>query len=564
LVSSFHAPVPSDGFPIRDMKFKAHASVISITLAFSLFTEGQGSAELPAKATSGVKNEAGTYFSKKHYEPEALPDFKQEREKLPEPVLPGRPTWIAMYWKCWELAFAHLRAPVKGSPLVSNWLDEAFSPNIFQWDTCFMMMFARYGHHQMPAIQSLDNFYCLQRRSGFICREYQESDGKAVHFDFDGGLFSDKGWKNAVNPPIFSWAELESFKITGDKSRFEMVLPVLEQYVAWLNQEGDPTAPDWEKNGRKSKNTPHGLYWNTSLGSGQDNTPKPTDAGCGWVDMSCQMVMQYDNLAVMYRELGRPVMAKEAAAKAKAITDRINRWCWDETDGFYYDVSGDGTKFKKKTSCGFWPLIAGVASKEQAARMVAHLKDPKEFWRPNVFPTLAANEPEYKANGGYWLGAVWAPTNYAIIKGLERAGYEAFAAEATSKYLTGMAEVFEKTGTVWENYAPESMEPGSPAKGDFVGWSGCGPIALLIENILGFRPDGVHKALFWRLSLHETHGIKRLQFGTITADLLYDGKDTVTVSTNEPFILTINSGRYKIAKGETRIENPPFATDTSK
>lgn len=507
-----------------------------------------------AEPVAGEK--IGMYFSKTRYEPESLPTFAEVKDRLPEPVLPSKPEWNAMYWKCWELAFSHLKKPAPGSPLVSNWLDEAFSQNIFQWDTCFMMMFARYGHNEFPAIQSLDNFYCLQRPSGFICREYREADGKEVHFDFDGGLFSEKGWKNAVNPPIFSWAELESFKVTGDNARLAMVLPVLEKYVEWLNREGDPEATDWEINGRKAKNSPHGLYWNTSLGSGLDNTPKPTDDGCGWVDMSCQMVMQYEDLAKIYQELGKPEKAKAALTEAKAISDRINKWCWDEVDGFYYDVSADGTKFKKKTTCGFWPMVAGVASKEQAARMVGHLKNPKEFWRPFVFPTLAADEPEYRANGDYWCGGVWAPTNHAIIKGLERAGYEDFATESTIRYLDGMAAVFGKTGTLWENYAPESMDPGNPAKKDFVGWTGCGPISLFIENVLGFRPDGSRNTLRWRLHLKEPHGIRRLQFGSVTADLFYDGKDAVTVNASAPFTLTINGKDHDIRKGDNRIENP--------
>lgn len=510
----------------------------------------------PAQAPAApAEPETGIHFSKKAYLPEPLPAFEAVRPELPEPVISSRPDWRDMYWKCWQLAFSHLRQPPPGSPLVSNWLDEAFSPNIFQWDTCFMMMFARYGHHQFPAIRSLDNFYRLQRPSGFICREYREADGKAVHFDFDGGLFSPSGWKNAVNPPVFSWAECETFKVTGDKSRFEMVLPVLEKYVEWLNRDGDPAAVDWESNGRRSGNSPHGLYWNTSLGSGMDNTPKPTDPGCGWVDMSCQMVMQYRDLALIYQELGRPEKAKSALAEAQSISDRINRWCWDETDGFYYDVRGDGTKFRKKTSCGFWPLVAGVASKQQAARLVAHLRNPGEFWRPFVFPTLAADEEEYKADGGYWLGGVWAPTNYAIIKGLERAGHEDFAAEASERYLDGMAAVFKQTGTVWENYAPESMAPGKPAKGDFVGWTGCGPIALLIENVLGFGPDGARNALRWHLRLREAHGIRRLRFGSVTADLLFDGKDTVTVEASAPFALTINSRSFEVKQGHNRIEN---------
>ena len=39
-------------------------------------------------------------------------------------------------------------------------------------------------------------------------------------------------------------------------------------------------------------------------------------------------------------------------------------------------------------------------------------------------------------------------------------------------HLSSMGKVFAQTGTVWENYAPDALAPGNPAKGDFVGWSG--------------------------------------------------------------------------------------------
>ena len=171
-----------------------------------------------------------------------------------------------------------------------------------------------------------------------------------------------------------------------------------------------------------------------------------------------------------------------------------------------------------------------------------------------MFPTLAADAPEYQADGGYWLGGVWAPTNYAIIKGLELTGYEPFAAAAAERYLAAMAEVFHHTGTVWENYAPERAAPGHPAARDFVGWSACGPIALLIENVFGFRPDGEHHALQWNLRLAEPHGIRRLRFGTVTADLLYDGAGTVTVHTDQPFALTLGARHLELKAGDTRIE----------
>jgi hypothetical protein len=519
----------------------------------------RGSAAKKAELMIPSDLRLGEYFAKKEYVPEPLPIFEAIKDRLPEPVIDGHADWLPMYWKCWQLAFAHLKKPASGSPLVSNWLDESFSSNIFQWDTCFMMMFARYGHAEFPFIQTLDNFYCLQRNSGFICREYTEGTGREIKFGHHGGFDDPQGWANSVNPPIFAWAECESFEVTGDKSRFAMILPVLEKYLEFLNRDGDPDAqPDkWQEQGRRSAGTRHQLYWNTALGSGMDDTPKPAKKGSGWVDMSCQMVMQYRDLALICRELGQLEKVAKYEAEAKAIGERINKWCWNQDDGFYYDVLADGTQFKKMTSGGFWPMIAGIASPEQVRRMVVHLKDDKKFWRPFVFPTLAADEKEYNnPTGGYWRGAVWAPTNYAIIKGLEACGEEAFATEATEKYLAGMNTVFQKSGTVFENYMPEKIEPSS-GKGDFVGWTGLGPITLLIENVLGFRPDGVRNRLAWRLARSDRHGIRKLRFGSITTDVIYDGNGQVSVTADKPYMLVINGQEYSIPVGVSSYRTKP-------
>ncbi len=481
------------------------------------------------------QTQQGQYFSKKTYTAEAIPDFQTHKNRLPQPILDGNPGWVDMYWRCWEIAFQGFKRPPAGSPLVSNWIDEAFSENIFQWDTIFMIMFARYGHDVFPAIESLDNFYALQRESGYIGREFRESDGAMIHFDFDGGLFSPTGWKNTINPPLFAWAEVESYRITGDRHRLRQVLPALEKYAEWLDRDGDPAAEDWESNGRLSKVSPHKLYWNTPLGSGMDNTPRPAEKGAGWVEMSAQMVIMYNNLAIICDEIQANEKAVFFRTRASEISDRINRWCWNSEDGFYYDVLANGEQFKKKTIGGFWPLLAGVASSEQAARLVDHLTDEGEFWRPMLFPTLAADEAEYVPEGGYWLGSVWAPTNVMVIKGLEQNGYEELAARATENYLSGMYTVFQDSGTVYENYAPEYFQPGEPAKADFVGWTGCGPIQLLLENVMGLRPHGFDHKLLWKIRRLDRHGVEQLKLGANQVSVLCEARASV----DDPAHLTI-------------------------
>jgi hypothetical protein len=91
---------------------------------------------------------------------------------------------------------------------------------------------------------------------------------------------------------------------------------------------------------------------------------------------------------------------------------------------------------------------------------------------------------------------------------------------------------------VWENYAPElPLRPGRPAKADFVGWTGDGPIALLIENILGFRGDGVRHRLVWRLTRTDRHGIERLQVGGTIVSAVCEARS----SANAPAVITVET-----------------------
>lgn len=479
----------------------------------------------------GADDEArGVFFAKKAYVEEPIPVFADSKKLLPVPVLEGNPELVELYWATWEIAFENMKKPLPGSGFVSNYLDEGFNPDIFQWDTIFMVMFARYGYKAFPAIQSLDNFYIRQHADGFICREIIEKNGKD---------YFNKKSSYAVNPPLFSWAEMENYRVTGDKTRFELVLPALENYTAWL------------ETGRKRKNTAHGLYWNSRLGSGMDNTPRK---GSGWVDMSSQMVIQYNDLAAMSDALHRPDKAKEYRARAEKIGALINKWMWNEEDGLYYDVDNAGKQVKWKTAGCFWPMLAGITSPAQEQKLMANLKDPNSFWRQNVFPTLAADQKQYDPTGKYWKGGVWAPTNYAIIRGLSLRGHDDLAAEATEKYLGQVYEVYKNTGTVWELYAPDMAKPGTGTMGkssphqarpDFVGWTGLGPIAMLIENIIGLRADAPHNRLTWRLDRTDRFGIENFSFGDVTVTLICEKRDSIkapakiTVKTQKSFDLVL-------------------------
>lgn len=210
---------------------------------------------------------AQSRYFKKEYSGDPLPEYEETRHLLPKVVFDSRPELVELYDQTWRMVFNKLMSPHPGSPFVSNWIDEGLSPQIFQWDTNFAIMFGRYADHIFPFIESHDNFYVLQHEDGMICRVINEHDGT----DHYWGLGVENA--RAINPPLYSWVEWENYLVTGDKSRFDKIIPVLEKYGEYIEKH------------RRGHDTPHRLYWNNGQASGMDNTPRDIgrpEPGDGW------------------------------------------------------------------------------------------------------------------------------------------------------------------------------------------------------------------------------------------------------------------------------------------
>ena len=78
---------------------------------------------------------------------------------------------------------------------------------------------------------------------------------------------------------------------------------------------------------------------------------------------------------------------------------------------------------------------------------------------------------------------------------------------------------------MWENYSPTRVAPGNPARADFVGWSGIGPIAFLIEYAVGLRPDAPNRTLTWTIRSEQRVGCERYRFGGLVVSLVCEAPD---------------------------------------
>lgn len=428
---------------------------------------------------------------------ERPPSFKAARDRLPHPFWLDHDSAIDCYWKSWEIGFSHLLAPTPENGFVSPYLDTAFNGHLFMWDSAFAMQFGVYGSRAFHFQGTLDNLYCKQHPDGYICREIDEADGRDVFERFD---------PSSTGPNVLPWTEWEYFKSSGDRERLARVFPALLAYTQWFH-----AYHTWLD----------GTYWSSGWGCGMDNTPRLepgyshmfSHGRMRWIDATLQAILAAQALDKMAAVLGRENALNGLRQETAQLKQYVNRSMWDDQTAFYYDQYSSGKLNMVKHIGAYWALLAGVVPPERLDRFIAHLDDPAEFNRPHRIPSLAHSHPEYQPTGGYWLGSVWAPTTYMALKGLRANGYGSLAHLIGLNHLDNVVKVFEDTGTVWENYAPEMAQPGDPAKPDFVGWTGLPGIAVLQEEVFGLQPDAPQHTLVWDVRLLDEHGVDNYPFG---------------------------------------------------
>ena len=437
------------------------------------------------------------------------------RQRLPEPIIETHPELVELYWKTWQLVSLMQRSGTPANGFPKAYLNINQEDVIDQWSTLSMALFGVYGYYVYPVMQTLDLFYQKQRADGFIARVYIENSGEPLHLPTQRDPM--------VNPPLFTWIELKYFKFSADTSRLRAIFPKLEQYFSWLDSYC------------RGKNEAADLYYTTAIGSGMMNLPRGDIELGGWVDISSQMALFARDLSAIADLLGNDFKAEYYQRRYSEIARTIQEKLWHTNTAFYYDVGREGKQVRVKTISGFWPLLAGIPDRKAAQQLISHLKDSSEFKSFHLFPSVAQDEADFNPRGFYWRGGVWGITNYMIVDALKLYGEHSFADLAAWNHVDNMSRIYLgsqsdianvdsksadfKVGNIWELYAPTELEPGTRwdastyGASDYIAYSGHGPIAMLIENILGFRVDAPNDQLTWNIRRTDRHGIRRLRFG---------------------------------------------------
>lgn len=288
----------------------------------------------------------------------------------------------------------------------------------------------------------------LAKDSILAVLDAQRQDGFIAHMATPDSI------SDVTQPPVLAWGIMRLFNRTKDIALLEETYPKLRGYLTW-NME--------------NRTDKHGLYvWHvdtTSVDcrcdeSGMDNCSRfdgVKDMEC--IDFSCFMVMEAEAMASMCEILqnGEGPFWK---AFAEELKEKINTRLWDEADGFYYDrIVANDSFHKVKSNASFLPMLAGVCSTDQAAKLVAHLDNPDTFKEAVGVPGIAKEDPTYGTD--MWRGPVWLNYNYLVLEGLKKYGY----IERYETFVKGIVEEVTKwylsDGVLYEFYDPSGATPPS-------------------------------------------------------------------------------------------------------
>ncbi len=143
--------------------------------------------------------------------------------------------------------------------------------------------------------------------------------------------------------------------------------------------------------------------------------------------------------------LGRQKGAEAWKGKAIDRQQRIRKYLWDAKRGLYFDynfITRTLSSYEYATT--FYPLWAGLASKEQANAVVKNLP---MFEQPGG---LAMSRVESQAQWDYPYG--WAPIQLLAVEGMRRYGFAADADRVTYNFLSMVIADFVTDRYIREKY----------------------------------------------------------------------------------------------------------------
>ncbi len=275
-------------------------------------------------------------------------------------------------------------------------------------------------------------------------------------------------------PPFFSSMVADFGRATGDPAgAFARYLPAMEaEYRFFMetprNHEGlarywdagdgpriemYATDLDWENHAQAHPGFFRDLR--AACESGWDFSSRwlkdPADLGTIrttriWpVDLNCLM-LRMEELLAEATALAAPHRSAEYAAAAETRRAALSERFFDPARGYFFDLSiEDGGRIPITSAAGLFPLWAGAATPDQAARS-ADWAERHLLRAGGLLTTDIESGQQWDSPNG------WAPLQWIAVQGLRRYGFDALAETLRTRWLATCDTVFRETGKFVEKY----------------------------------------------------------------------------------------------------------------
>jgi len=164
------------------------------------------------------------------------------------------------------------------------------------------------------------------------------------------------------------------------------------------------------------------------------------------IDLNCMLYELELALAEAHKKLLQAPMALYYRKKAEKRRATINKYLWDEQNGYYFDYhSPTDERTMVWTLAGMHALYCGVATPEQAKRVAQNIRE--KFLQPGGVNTTLNNTGEQwdSPNG-------WAPLQWITIMGLRRYGFDELADQIKTRWLAANQALFHNEHKFVEKY----------------------------------------------------------------------------------------------------------------
>ncbi|HEX3245309.1 MAG TPA: trehalase family glycosidase [Chloroflexota bacterium] len=381
----------------------------------------------------------------------ALPDVREaRRDRLRQRVLTLFQRNYKVGYSTWNRTpFAYIAPARHGYP--HQWL----------WDTAFHAIVLC---HLDPgwAEREIENFLRVQAADGFLPHVvFWDED----HVPLWGSLLSKSTFHPHLSaitqPPVLAIAVEAVYSKTRSERFLEGVLPALSRYHDWLERERDPDRTGLlsiisaDESGmdelpifQYAAGLKHNSVWLFHFFNRRADVLNKLHAyrlrtifAADYFTVkdllfNCLFIEAERALARLLRTAGDAAGAARADQRAAWSAAALMRLCWDGEEHIFYPLySRRNKRIPVKTVTSLVPLFLSDLPPERADRLVKeHVLNQDEFFLKYPFPSVSKDEAFFapEALPFYWIkalwrGPTWFSTNWLLVKGLRKHGYDEIA-----------------------------------------------------------------------------------------------------------------------------------------